>query len=236
MRSPVILILTFLTWFSYGTIIQSGAHAQGLVITSPRNGAVLPMQQQAVIEAEFKPPVDLVFTGIQARIEAAGGATNLVIAEGDLRTISSPDRLRASWNVAEVVPGDYVITVTATAGGRTGKDTVKVTVHPIPVVSLRVTSLQNVAGGTRVTFSAIAQSPVGSAIQEFIWTPGDGSRPARTTTGSFSHIYPARGTEFIVWLQVNDALGASTLIARDLNLPRGPTQNGGSTPCGPTIY
>jgi hypothetical protein len=47
MRSPVILILTFLTWFSYGTIIQSGAHAQGLVITSPRNGAVLPMQQQS---------------------------------------------------------------------------------------------------------------------------------------------------------------------------------------------
>jgi hypothetical protein len=98
------------------------------------------------------------------------------------------------------------------------------------VVSLRVTSLQNVAGGTRVTFSAIAQSPVGSAIREFIWTPGDGSRPARTTTGSFSHIYPARGTEFIVWLQVNDALGASTLIARDLNLPRGPTQNGGVKP------
>src|SRR5262249_17491463 len=142
MRLPVILILAFLIWFSYGTIIQSGAHAQGLVITSPRNGAVLPMQQQAVIEAEFKPPVDLVFTGIQARIEAAGGGTNLVIAEGDLRTISSSDRLRASWNVAEVVPGDYVITVTATAGGRTGKDTVKVTVHPIPVVSFRVTSLQ----------------------------------------------------------------------------------------------
>jgi len=230
MKSAAILILAVISFFGSGTMISSAANAQKLVITSPLNGAVLPTQQQAIIEAEFVPPVDFLRAGIQARVEAAHGGSHFLIGEGDLRSISSPDRLSAPWNVFDFPPGDYVITVTATAGGRTGTASVRVTVHPRPVVSLRVASLLKTAGSTRVTYLATAHSPVGTAIREFIWTPGDGSPPVRTATGSFSHVYSGSGTSFIVWLEVNDSLGGSTLIARDLNLPRSPTQNGGVTP------
>lgn len=58
MKSAAILILAVISFFGSGTMIPSAANAQKLVITSPLNGAVLPTQQQAIIEAEFVPPVE----------------------------------------------------------------------------------------------------------------------------------------------------------------------------------
>jgi hypothetical protein len=205
-----------------GAMSQSTAGAQDsprLVIMSPRDGAVLPMQQQLLIEARFEPAVDFGTTAVEARVEAARGSDRIVIAEGDIRSFESPEQLRALWNVEDVAPGPYVITVTATAGDRTGTATTKVTLHPPPTVLVRVTSIRSRKRGINVTFAATASSATSTAIKEFIWTPGDGGGPRRTTRGTFSHTYPKGNATYIVWLEVNDALGGSTLIARDLNLP-----------------
>jgi len=176
------------------------------------------MQKQVLIEARFEPSLDLEMTPVQVRVEATHGTEHIVIAEGDIRSAESGDRLRTLWNVTNVRPGRYLITVTATAGDRSGTATVNVDLHPAPSVSLEVTSVRNQRTGALVTYRAIASSAVGTTIKEFTWTPGDASAPRRTRTGSYSHVYVPRDEPYIVWLEVNDALGGSTLVARDLDL------------------
>jgi hypothetical protein len=221
MKPIALSILNSTLLIVFATTIHTAASAQAterLVMTSPLEGAVLPMQNQILIEAQFEPPVDFLTTSIQARVEARRGSEHIVIAEGDIRSIESPDRLRARWDIAGLKPGHFVISVSATAGERTGIATANVTLHQVPRVYVRKVSVEKRGDGAKVTFLASAHSSAGTPIDEFIWTPGDGDAPTRTKTGTFSHFYSRLGATYVLWLEVNDVLGGSALVARDLIL------------------
>jgi len=221
MKPTAIWIVNSALFLVLAMMTHPFAHAQTterLVMTAPQDGAVLPMQNQVLIEAQFEPPIDLEMTPVDAHVEATRGKEHIVIADGDIRSDGSLNQLSALWDVRNVTPGNFVITVTATAGGRTGSATANVTLHQVPRVYVRKVAVEKRSDGAKVTFSASAHSPAGTAIDEFIWTPGDGNAPTRTKTGDFSHFYSysGLGATYILWLEVNDVLGGSTLVARDL--------------------
>lgn len=217
-----VVSLFFMLWIATGCAaeIQTPTSAEGvqLVILTPQEGQVLPTQKQAVIEARFEPPVDLEATVIEADVVAVRDEQRIVIAKGDLRPFESPDRLRAFWNVAEVLPGEYVINVKV-AGPHRGEASVRVTVHPAPAVTMRLVSLRRIAQGAEAVFSVAATSPAKVPIREYIWTAGDGTPPQRTDEPTFTHVYRELDRTYVVWVEVNDARGGSTLIARDLKTP-----------------
>jgi hypothetical protein len=221
MGSNATLVLAGALSLFFAIAIPSAVIAQdstGLIISFPKNDQILPSQVEAVIEARFEPPMNLEMTPVAARVEAVRPGQRIMIAQGDIRSSESPDRLRAFWDVAHAAPGEYEILVSATAGNRSGHASVRVSVHVAPSVSVAVTSVRDDGPGARVEFSAVASSSDRAAIRRFIWTPGDGSASASTETGVFSHAYPRRDATYVMWLEVNDALGGSALVARDVVL------------------
>lgn len=209
---PVLLILSAMLGLALS------AKAQQLRILSPADGQRLDSSKQANIEAQFEPPID--FTQpVSASVVATSETRTIRIAEGDLRSFAATDRIRAIWLLSDVKPGPYLIRVQVKWGEIVGSASVKVVVHPPPAVSMALKSVKKAGAGATAVFTAKVTSPVGAAIKEYVWTPGDGSRPVRTDSPTFTHTYRATGQTFVVWLEVHDVLGGSTLIARDLRIP-----------------
>jgi len=191
-------------------------HSQ-LTIVSPKEGATFSPPGLITIEATIAGHRAL-RTPIDVKVTASGPQGELLIAQGDLRSLESQDRISALWNISDVASGQYRITV-AVSVPESSPVAVNVNVRRPPSVTMKLESLEPDGSGALATLSADAHSSDGQPITEYLWTPGDGKPTERTNTGRFTHKYDKRGTSYVLWLEVHDSAGGSVLLERDLSVP-----------------
>lgn len=191
------------------------ANCRQVELITPTDGQILPSQNLVTIDAELTPP-GRKLGPVNAKVVAIRGTEEILVAQGDIRSFSKPDILRALWDITNVPPGEYTLRVEV-AGYL--PDEARVTVHRAPSVDLKVVSSEPGQNRTvNVVLEAAAVSPSGTASIDYVWSAGDGSPSEVTRSARFSHSYGA-GRTYIVWVEVHDALGGATLIARDLDVP-----------------
>lgn len=224
MKNLFNLVFIFIFIFSIGCEPEEKIK---ITIISPSNTQTISSQNQAQILAKTEPPIDIT-KKINVKIEYSKVDKTTTIAEGDIRSFSALDRIEAFWDISDVPEGEYVIKVSMEGAI---SDEVTVTIHRPPNVDIGLYSVEPSPEGTQVQLYAIVDTINNTPIEKYIWTAGDNSNPIETDSPVFIHDYP-KGDTFLVWLEVQDALGGVTLITRDLFLFQDDGKIKRTTDCG----
>lgn len=224
--APVALILAFgigtAPAFAHGEAPEPETHPQSpkLVIDLPFEGQVVPGNEQLSIAARFEPPIDLSREGVDATVEVIGpDGTPMVVATGDVRRLLMPDSIATVWDASSVPPGPYRLRIRAKAAHIEAEADLAFVVQPPPEVDLYLTALRAAPdGGVAATFEAVATSPAGTPITDYVFSSGNGDDDQVSTEGQFVAVYRL-GSAVAVSVEARDALGATNVIGRDLHVP-----------------